>query len=239
MTRKQGKTARESNTSSSPFSPLTESNSNSPDPYPSGPTRFETRPAMTRQTSMARLPLPPPVLSWAAPLPEYVQIDADVDPFPPPPPQQSPTSMMTPADVVGPRHRNLIISFPSALHRAALPDPARTLTLSLNSSNRATVRGMFWILNTISTRPEKPLGLHRVWNMISTTFRDGWPAGSSEREGKKEDESSGPAFMGADRVRLTRMCWGEESGSGLAFADSDRLGREEGRRLWGWRLRLG
>jgi len=67
--------------------------------------------------------------------------------------------------------------------------------------------------------------------MISTTLRDGWPAGSSEREGKKEEESTGTAFIGADRVRLTLLFGGEESGSGLDFADSERLGREEGRRL--------
>lgn len=87
MMRKQGRTARESNTNNSPLSPLTEST-----PTPSSIngsgfiTCFDTRPAITRHTNIALLPLPlpPPPFSWATPLPAKVQIAAtDDDPFTP------------------------------------------------------------------------------------------------------------------------------------------------------------
>ena len=82
--RKQGRTARESNTSNSPFSLLTESTPTRASRNGSGFFAcFETRPAMTRQTNIALLPLPPPAFSWATPLPAKVQIADDDDPLTP------------------------------------------------------------------------------------------------------------------------------------------------------------
>ncbi|CAL5437053.1 unnamed protein product [Camellia sinensis] len=183
MIRKQGNTARESNTSNSSFSPLTELNPTRPSNTELNPLCLHTRPAMTRHTNMALRPEPPPALSWAPPLPENVHIAA----FAPWKAHAPPHSY--PGDPeVGPRQWNLITSFPSATHRLWLSQPppeeaALDFTVSLYSSNRVTVLGLFWTLKTISIRPEKDLGDQLVWKIISTTLREGWPSGSLVRDG--------------------------------------------------------
>lgn len=57
--------------------------------------------------------------------------------------------------------------------------------------------------------PEKLLSPQLVRKIISTTLREGWPPGSSVREGNKDSDL-------ADRVRF--VC-----GSGLGFLEMGRL----------------
>nr|GLL25960.1 hypothetical protein Csa_5G161030 [Ipomoea trifida] len=138
---------------------------------------------------MALLPLPPPPLSCASPLPENVQIVVPLPEFKLHPLLQPPVSYAPP--VVGPRQKNLITSFPSATHRARSSPPpqlALLFTASLYSSNLVTVRGRFWTLNSTSIRPEKAFGDQLVWKIISTTFREGWPSGSSVSAGKYDSD---------------------------------------------------
>ena len=231
MIRKQGNTARESNTSSSPLSPPTDSNPTRPSNNESTRSCFETLPAMTRQTNMALLPRPPPALSWATPLPENVQM---AEPLAPgkahaPPPRAS----YVPFPDVGPMQWNLITSFPSATHRAfsshvdpsvSPPDPARHLTISRYSSNRVTVLDPFWTLNIISIRPVNAFGLQLVWKIISTTLREGWPSGSSDSAGKNGSGARVERFVGTETGSDLTGRGHLEPGSGLGDVDLDFLG---------------
>ncbi|KAI6707336.1 hypothetical protein NL676_010298 [Syzygium grande] len=192
MMRKQGNTARGSNTSNSPSSPLTESYVTPPPPPPPGNgwsrmSFFEARPAMTRHTSIALLPLPPPALSWARPLPSNVQIaapSAAAGGPDPPRPAAVPRGPLARrgAHAAEPHHLVPVRGAPRVLVPGP-PDPARFFTSSRYSSNRAAVRCPFCTLRITSTRPANGFGPQLVWKMISTTLRDGWPSGSSVSAG--------------------------------------------------------
>lgn len=215
--RKQGRTARESNTSNSPLSPLTESSPTRPSRNGSGfTTCFETRPAMTRHTNIALLPLPPPAFSWATPLPANVQIAAAADDPRTPGKLHAPPypSYFAESDV-GPMQWNLMTSFPSATQRAfsssaGHPIAALALTISRYSSNRATVLDPFWTLKIISTWPVNAFGLQLVWKIISTTLREWCPSGNFDTAGKIR---SSALINGRDETLVLGRMQGVEPGS--------------------------
>lgn len=189
-----------SKTKSSPFPRQIESASDD------GDDASRTRPAMTRQTSMARRPTPPPADSWAHPLPEKVRT-----------PSSFPTAQgKTPALYIPPdatEEWNRIISLPSAAHRGS---PARDRTAARCSSKRATARGGLWTRKSISISPGNaaPRGDQLEPNIISITRREEWEVGRWASVG------SGADGEGED-VNVLGFCFGREfTGRGLG--------------VWGW-----